>query len=137
VFVRPSISNRRDMVDLQKVPYCAGCALEHGHLLSSGLKVLRRNNGAENLGGHVPKLVVLSAEQHDDAVALGVEAAGDMEETLLDDLLDALGADGQVLAEGVVRPAGLDKLEDGVGLDGSGRHLGGGCVRSSGVGGSR
>jgi hypothetical protein len=41
---------------------------------------------------------VLGAKEDDNAVALGVEAAGNVEDGLLYDLLDALLADGEVLA---------------------------------------
>lgn len=70
---------------------------------------------------------MVGAEEDDGAVALGVEARGHVLDGLLDDLLDAvLGHGDEVLAQGVVRPAVLELLEDGGGADG-GRHFGGGC----------
>lgn len=72
------------------------------------------------------------AEEDDGAVALGVEAAGDVLDGLLDDLLDAGGGDGEVLAEGVVGAAVLDLVEDRLGVD-IGSHLSGwGCGERGG-----
>lgn len=71
---------------------------------------------------------MVGAEEDDGAVALGVEAGGDVLEGLLDDVLDALLGDGEVLAEGVVGAAVLDVLEEGASADGRGGcHFVGGC----------
>lgn len=64
---------------------------------------------------------MLSTKQDNDSVALGVEAAWDVEETLLDDLLNAVGADGKLLVEGIIGSPSLDKLQEGGGLV---RHFG-------------
>ncbi|KUI71595.1 hypothetical protein VM1G_11752 [Cytospora mali] len=79
-------------------------------------------HGVGDLGGDIPQLLVLGAEEDDDTVGLGVEGGGDVLEGLLDDLLDLGGGDGQVLGEGVVGAAVLDVLENDAGVDG--RHLG-------------
>lgn len=104
--------------------YSASGALEESHLLGGGLKVLGRDDSLEDLGGDVPELLVLGAKEDDDAVGLGVEAAGHVEHGLFDDLLDALGADREVLAQDVVAAASLDEVEDRIGGDGSGLLLG-------------
>lgn len=77
--------------------YAAGTTPEHSQLLGRGLKVLGRNDGLEDLLGDIPELLVLVAEENDDAVGLRVEAAGDVQDSLLDNLLDALLANCEVL----------------------------------------
>lgn len=102
----------------------AGTALEERELVAGGLPVLLGDDGAESIGGDVPELVVLGAEEEDGAVGLGVEGGGDVGDELADDLLDAGGGDGEVLAEGVVGAAFLDELEESGGhFDGFGFWL--------------
>lgn len=103
--------------------YGSGGALEHGDLVAGGLPVLLGDDGLEDLAGDVPELLVLGAEQDDDADGLGVEGRGHVQGGLLDDLGDALLGDGQVLGQDVVGAAVLDQLDDRVGRDdGRGRH---------------
>lgn len=100
----------------------SGGALEAGDTVGGGLPGLRGNDGLEGVRGDVPELVVLGAEEDDEAVGLGVEGRGGLEGGLLDNLLDALGSHGEVLGEGVVGAAVLSQLEDEVGGE-----LGGHC----------
>jgi len=113
--------------------YRTSSGLEHGHAASGRLPLGLGDDGLEDLGGDVPELLVLGAEEDDGAVALRVEARGDVLDGLLDDLLDASGGDGQLLAERVVGAAVLDEVKDRVGV--GGRHLdGGGGERAEGSG---
>jgi hypothetical protein len=76
---------------------------------------------------------VLGAEEDHDTVALRVEAAGNVEKSLLDNLLNALSvASGEVLVQDVVAATSLDKVQDGISVDGGvlGRHGSGGRVRA-------
>lgn len=100
----------------------AGGGTEHGHLVTGGLPVLGGDDGAEDVGGQVPQLLVLLAEEDDDTVGLGVEGGGGVEGGLVDDLLDALLGDGELLVKGVDGAAGLGQLEEGVGVVLRGRH---------------
>lgn len=103
--------------------YRSGGALEHGHLAGGALPLLGRDDGLEDLGGDVPQLLVLGAEEDDDAVGLGVEGGGHLLQEGLDDLLDLVGLDGEVLGQRVVRPAVLGELDQLLGgghLDGRG-----------------
>lgn len=93
----------------------SGGALEAGDAGGGVLPGLGGNDGLEGVRGDVPELVVLGAEQDDEAVGLGVEGRGGLEGGLLDDLLDALGSHGEVLGEGVVGAAVLGQLEEEVG----------------------
>lgn len=108
---------------------CAG--LEPGHAGGRRGEVLPGDDGLEDGGGDVPELVVLGAEEDDDAVGLGVEGRGDVEEGFLYDFLDAVGRYGEGLVEGVDCAAGFDVGEEAVSaLDGGGgfaggKHLGG------------
>lgn len=74
--------------------YGAGARLEHVHAVGGVLPGIGGHDGLKDLASKVPELVVLGAEEDDDAVGLGVEGGGDVEDGLLDDLLDALLGDG-------------------------------------------
>ena len=107
------------------VTYSTSSTLKHGHASSGASPAILGHNGLEGLGGDVPELLVLGAEQDNDAVALRVERRRDVLEGLLDDLVDALrGQAAEVLGERVVGAALLDEVEDRVGRDLSGRHFG-------------
>lgn len=69
----------------------AGAALEEGELVGGGLELVLGDNGLEGLGGDVPELLVLGAEEDDGTVGLDVEGGGSVEGGLLDDLVDARG----------------------------------------------
>ena len=112
--------------------YRASGALEHGHAARRRLPVSLGDDGLEGRGGDLPELVVLSAEQDNDAVALGVEAGGHVLKRLGDDLLDALGSDAQVLVERIVAAAALEELDEGVCVGGHGCFGRGGCGGSAG-----
>lgn len=99
----------------KKKTYRSGSSSEHGHLAGSSLKLLGGNDSLEDLGGNIPQLLVVGAEQDDDAVGLGVEGGGDMVEQVLDDLLNAGGRDGQVLGEGVVAASQLGEVDKSLG----------------------
>lgn len=116
------------MYSEEKNTYGTSGTLEQGNLVTSGLPVLLGDNGLEDVAGNVPELLVLGAEQDDDADGLGVEGGRDVQGGLLDDLGDALLGDGQVLGQDVVGAAVLDQLNDRVGRDDGGRHVGFGCV---------
>lgn len=81
------------------------------------------DDGLEDLRGVFPELVVLGTEDDEDAVGLGVEGGGNVEDGVLDDLLDAVLGDGEFLVEDVVGAADLEEVEDRLGLD-WGSHLG-------------
>lgn len=120
----------------EKGTYGSSTTLEHGHPLSGRVELVGGDDCLEDVGGDIPQLVVLSAEEDDGAVALGVERAGDVLDGLLDDLLDAvLGHGAKVLAEGVEGAAVLDEVEDRFGVDGGfGGHFvlcGWGCRERS------
>ncbi len=115
----------------------AGAGLEAVDLALGGGPLLGGDDGLEGLGGEVPELVVLGAEEDDDAVGLRVEGAGDVLESLGHDGLDLGGADSDLLVERIVGAAVLDQREEGVGADsrGVGRdaaHFGGGGGESAG-----
>lgn len=98
--------------------YRSGSTLEHGHLASGRPPLLSRDNALQDLGGDVPQLLVRGAEEHDDAVGLGVEGGRDLVQQVLDDLLNAAGGDGQVLREGVVGTALLGQVDQSLGVGG-------------------
>lgn len=100
----------------------AGGALEHGHALRRVLPLVLGDDLLEGVGGDVPQLLVLGAEQDDEAVGLGVEGRGRVQGGLVDNLLDARRGDGQLLGQGVVGAAVLDELEEEVGGDLGGGH---------------
>lgn len=102
----------------------AGSTLEHGHLVARRLPAGFGNDGFEDVGGNVPELVVLGAEEDDGAVGLGVEGGRSVQGGLVDEFLDALGGDGEVLAEGVESAAGLGHLKEDVGREFGGHFSG-------------
>ena len=98
--------------------YSTSSTLEHGHPARRASPVVLGHDGLEGFGGDVPELLVLGAEQDNDAVALRVERRRDVLQSLLDDLVDALDSQGtEVLGERVVGAALLDEVEDRVGGD--------------------
>lgn len=100
----------------------AGAGLEAGHAAGGGLPGVLRDDGLEDVRGHVPQLVVLSAEEHEHAVGLGVERGGGVQGELVDDVGDARCGHRQLLVERVVGAAALGQLDKGVGGE-----LGGHC----------
>lgn len=103
------------------IAYSAVSRAEAIKLLLRSLELILRHNGFQDFFSDVPQLLMLGFDQKHDPTSLGVEAAGNMENGVLDDLLDTgVGNRGLVL-EGVVRAA----LDHGVeeGLSG---HIGGG-----------
>ena len=116
---------RREGMKHEDKTYSTSSTLEHGHAALGAGPAILGHDGLEGLGGDVPELLVLGAEQDDDAVALRVERRGNVLESLLDDLVDAVdGQRTEVLGERVVGATLLDEVEDRVGGDLSGRHLG-------------
>lgn len=85
------------------------------------LELVRRQHGLVDLRDHVPKLGVLLVQDDDDSGGLGVEGAGDMLDSLRDELLNAGVRNGGLILKSVVGPSMLDSFEE-VHLIG---HLGG------------
>jgi hypothetical protein len=79
------------------------------------------DNGFQHILGNVPKLLMLGFDQEHDAARLGVEAARNMKNGVLDNLLNASVGDRRLVLESVVGAA----LDHGV-EEGLGRHAGGG-----------
>lgn len=89
-------------------------ALEHGELVGRALPLVLGDDTLEDVAGQVPQLVVLAAKEHNEAVGLRVERRGSLQRRLLDELLDAGRANGELLGEGVVGAAVLGQLEESV-----------------------
>lgn len=90
---------------------------EHAHLLARGLELFGGHDGLEGVGGDVPQLLVVGAEEEDGAVGLRVEGRGGVLDGVGDDLLDASGGEGvrEGLGEGVVGAAVRQGFEEGGG----------------------
>lgn len=84
------------------------------------------NKALESLDGDIPKVIVLLTEQNNQTSGLGVERAGHVQDSRIDELLDLRVRDGAVLAKLVDGPAGLGRLDEGVGGGGHVRCWGGG-----------
>lgn len=91
-------------------------------LLFGSLELLGWDDGLEDVFGDVPQLLVLGLEQDHHAGTLRVEAAGNMEDRVLDNLLDAGVGDGRAVLELVVGAALHHGVEERLG-----GHVGGGC----------
>lgn len=101
----------------------ARSALEHVHAVLGGLPLVAGDNGAKRRRRQVPELVVLCAKEDDDPVGLGVEGRRGVERRLVDELLYAVGGDGEVLVERVDGSAGLGHLQKEVGGELGGGHF--------------
>ena len=92
--------------------------LEHVELLLGAGEGIGWDYALEDLNGNVPELLVLALDEEDNAGALGVEGGRNVEESLLDDLLNAGIRDWRLLLKRVVSTALGDGLEEC-----SGRHV--------------
>ena len=84
------------------------------------LKLVRGQLHLVDLHDGVPELLVLLLEHDDEAGGLRVEGAGDVLDGVGDELLDAAVRDGGFVGQLVVGAAGLDGLEQVLGV----RHCG-------------
>jgi len=88
--------------------------LEPAEFLLRGCPGFFGRNGLDGgLDDVTPQFLVLVAEKDDDAGGLGVEAAGDVQDGLLDDLLDLGIRHRGLRGELVDCAAGFDGLEEG------------------------
>lgn len=108
--------------------YSSVCGLETVEALLGALPLLLCNYALQSLLCELPELVVLFFDEEDDSGWLRVEGRRDMEHDLLDNVLDLLIGDGRFLLESIDGTAGLDKVEELLGLGchccGGGKLLG-------------
>lgn len=70
------------------------------------------NESLQSGKGDVPDLLVLFLQQEDDTRGLGVERAGHVQDSRLDDVLDGVVGDRALVLEGIDSATGLDRLQE-------------------------
>lgn len=97
---------------------------EPGDAIARVLPLVFRHMHLEDIAHHVPELVVVVLEEHDETSRLGIERAGGVLDRGLDDGFDAVVGDGSLLVQGINASSKLGGFEEFVCVE---AHFRSGC----------